>query len=189
MFRFRLAAALTAATAILTGASALALPGGKDLVGRSIARWAPRLNTQTMRTAGVSSQAISSRARLAVFILPTSTSSLIDNDGDGQPGTGDMVIASGVTEDLSGQNVGVWEGTFSHTSDDTSMVHLTLRFPGRGCVTISGAPYADGSPIFDSQRKRFPAAPIVGYTGSARYRGSAGFGADQDNNLTVLLPR
>jgi hypothetical protein len=178
-------AALLAAVGLAVP-SLSAAPGKQELISRTLKRISPRVITGGVSTASSTRKA---RSRLTTVVLFTDSASLVDADGDDDVGTGDMVIASGRVFNLNGRRVGFWDGTFSHTSDDSSMINLTLVFPDQGTVTIAGAPYADGSPYFDRRRARFPAAPVVGSSGSVRFRGLAGFGVDQDDNLALILSR
>jgi hypothetical protein len=118
----------------------------------------------------------------------TTDSSLVDTDNSGDVTTGDIAVAAGDLLNESGRRVGTWDGTFSHTSNESSALVLTLRFSSY-TVTISGAPFPEGSNFRDSEGVRFPAAPIVGSVGSSRYKGAAAFGLDNEDNLVVLLPR
>ncbi len=183
--RVALFSACAAAAGLLVSA-APAAPGKQELITRTLKRFSPRAITGGVSTAASTRR---HRGRLTTVVLPTDVASLVDADGDGDVSTGDMVVASGPMLDTRGRQVGDWDGTFAHTSEASSMLNLTLRFPGVGTVTIAGAPYADGSPFLDADRNRFPAAPIVGTTGTVRYRGTAGFGVDAEDNLAVILPR
>jgi hypothetical protein len=177
-------------SALAVGVPALGVPtGNSQLITKAFRRSAPRIVTRGQASAVYNMAAVSSRGRTSVVVLLVDKSSLVDTDNNGEVSTGDMAIASGRLVNTSGSQVGTWEGTFAHTSEDSSLLNLTLRFPRQGTLSINGAPFTDGSPFRDSTGSRFPAAPIVGSTGSVRYRGSAGFGLDQDDNLAVVLPR
>lgn len=115
-------------------------------------------------------------------------SSLIDSDSDGDAGPGDMVLASGQMVDANSNRIGFWDATFAYTGDTSTMVHLTLRFPRRGSITISGEPVTDGSPFHDHQDLPYAAAPIVGVIGRTPYKKeAAAFTMDPSGNLAVLL--
>ena len=115
-------------------------------------------------------------------------SSLVDADDDGDAGTGDMILASGEMIDRDSRRVGTWDATFAYTGGTSTMVHLTLRFPRRGSITISGEPVTDGAPFHEHQDLPDASAPIVGVVGRPPYKKeAAGFTVDPSGNLAVLL--
>ena len=173
-----------AALALLLVVPGFAAPKGKQVVAGMAAKWAPRVGS----AARVAARAHVSARRPTVLTMITTDSSLVDTDDSGDVTTGDMAIAAGNLLNERGQRVGTWDGTFSHTSEESSVLVLTLRFSNY-TVTISGAPFTEGSNFRDQNGDRFPAAPIVGSVGTSRYKGAAGFGLDDEDNLIVLLPR
>lgn len=185
----RSAAVLLAAGMVLP---AVVAPAGaapvrdRSVLARALRRWVAPFPDAARQPGAVRREGSSRRPE--VLTLPVAEASLVDANGDGEISTGDMVLANGDVFDSARRRVGTWDATSAHTSDETSMVNLTLRF-ARFTVTISGAPLPQGSPYYDSSGRRFPAAPIVGSVGSSRYRGAAGFGIDSRDNLVVLLPR
>lgn len=174
----------SAALALMLAAPGLAIPTKKQIVAGMAVKWAPRVGSAAKAAARSQVNA----RRPTVLTMITTDSSLVDTDDSGDVTTGDMAIAAGNLLNERGERVGTWDGTFSHTSDESSVLVLTLRFSSY-TVTISGAPFIQGSPFRDQNGDRFPAAPIVGSVGSSRYKGAAGFGLDDADNLVVLLPR
>lgn len=115
-------------------------------------------------------------------------SSLIDSDNDGDAGPGDLVLASGQMIDRDSTRVGTWDATFAYTGQTSTIVHLTLRFPRRGSITISGEPVTDGAPFHDHQDLPYASAPIVGVIGRPPFkREAAAFTMDPSGNLAVML--
>lgn len=134
----------------------------------------------------------SNGARLAThgraLSLVEKFSSLIDADNDGDAGPGDMVLASGQMADANSARVGTWDATFAYTGQTTMMVHLTLRFPRKGSITIAGEPVTDGSPFHDHQDLPYASAPVVGVIGRPPYKKeAAAFTMDPSGNLAVML--
>ena len=174
-----------ATLALLLTAPAFAASNGKQIIAGMTAKWAPHVGSAARATARAT---VSASRRPTVLTMITTNASLIDTDNSGDVTTGDMAIAAGNLLNTKGQTVGTWDGTFSHTSEESSVMVLTLRFSNY-TVTISGAPFVQGSKFRDQNGNRFPAAPIVGSVGPSRYKGAAAFGLDDEDNLVVLLPR
>jgi hypothetical protein len=107
--------------------------------------------------------------------------SLIDMDDDGESSVGDMALVSGIMVDEYDRRVGYWDGTMAFTSEEGTMVNITMLYPRRGTVTINGAPAIDGV------RAGVPAIPVVGTTGRIPgAKADMGISYDVDADLLIV---